>query len=110
PVATVLLSAERTAEAISAHVRRARTTTVQVLHPIGPAEAARLAELEPDVRRVQVVHVEGPEALELIGDYAPHVHAFLLDSGRPNAPTPQYGGTGLTHDWAVSADFVRASP
>jgi phosphoribosylanthranilate isomerase len=38
------------------------------------------------------------------------VHAFLLDSGRPSLPTPEYGGTGRTHDWAVSAEFVRRSP
>jgi phosphoribosylanthranilate isomerase len=54
--------------------------------------------------------VEGPEALNLISAYAPHVDAFLLDSGRPTASTPVFGGTGKTHDWRVSADFARASP
>ena len=62
------------------------------------------------VQRIQVIQVEGPEALGLIPRYAPHVQAFLLDSGRPNAPTPQYGGTGMTHDWDISAEFVRTSP
>ena len=38
------------------------------------------------------------------------MHAFLLDSGRPALPTPEYGGTGRTHDWSVSAEFVRRSP
>ena len=59
---------------------------------------------------MQVIHVEGLEALDLIPAYAPHVHAFLLDSGRPNAATPEFGGTGRPHDWAVSAAFIRASP
>lgn len=110
PISTFLLTAETTADGIATHVRRTAPSTVQVVSHIAPAEAARLAELIPGVRRVQVIHVEGADALSLISIYAPHVHAFLLDSGRPGAETPELGGTGRTHDWAVSADFVRASP
>lgn len=110
PVATFLLTSERTAEAISAHVRLTRPSAVQILPHLDPAESARLAALEPDIQRVQVIHVEGPEALELIPAYAPHVHAFLLDSGKPNAAVPHYGGTGQKHDWEISARFVATSP
>lgn len=108
PVATFLLTAETAAQAIAAHVAATRANTVQVVSHIDPAESARLAQLLPATRRVQVIHVEGPDATGLIPRYAPHVHAFLLDSGRPAAA--ELGGTGRTHDWAVSADFVRASP
>jgi len=109
PIATFLLTTEQTAEAISAQIRRTYTTAVQILQHLDPAQSARLAEIEPHVRRVQVIHVEGPAALDLIAVYTPHVHAFLLDSGRPNEATPEFGGTGRRHDWVVSADFVRAS-
>lgn len=109
PVATFLLTVERTADAIAAHVRRTHPTVVQILWGIDPAEAARLAEVEPHVRRVQVVHVESRAALEMIPIYSLYVHAFLLDSGRPNATTPELGGTGRPHDWAISAEFVEAS-
>jgi len=109
-VCTFLLTSQVTAATISAHIRATRPTTVQIVRPIDPLEAAKLAMLEPLVRRVQVVHVEGPEALHLISAYAPHVDAFLLDSGRPTASIPVLGGTGKTHDWSVSADFVSASP
>lgn len=110
PISTFLLTSETTADAIAAHVRVTRPTTVQIVNHIDPAELAELARLAPFTRRVQVVHVEGPEALKLIPAYAPHVHAFLLDSGRPNAAEPELGGTGRTHDWDVSASFRRASP
>jgi phosphoribosylanthranilate isomerase len=110
PVATFLLTSERTAGAISAQAQLTRPTAIQILPHLDPAESAQLARLEPHIRRVQVIHVEGPEALRLIPLYAPHVHAFLLDSGKPNAVTPQYGGTGRKHDWDISAGFVRASP
>lgn len=109
PVATFLLTSETTAEAVAAHVRATNPTTVQVVSHIEPAESEKLAVLAPHVRRVQVIHVEGPEALDLIPAYAPHVHAFLLDSGRPNAAIAELGGTGRAHDWAVSAAFVQAT-
>jgi phosphoribosylanthranilate isomerase len=109
PVATFLLTSETTADAISAHIRATRPTTVQIVSHIDPVESAKLAALEPVVRRVQVIHVEGPDALELIPAYSAHVNAFLLDSGRPNAAIAELGGTGRAHDWGVSAAFVRAS-
>jgi phosphoribosylanthranilate isomerase len=110
PVSTFLLTSETTADAISTHVRATDPTTVQIVCHIDPVDSARLAQLEPHVRRVQVIHVEGPDALDLIPLYAPHVHAFLLDSGRPNAPVAELGGTGRQHDWSISARFVAASP
>lgn len=110
PISTFLLTAETTAERISAHVRATNPTTVQIVSHIDPMEAARLAQLEPHVRRVQVIHIEGRDVMDLISAYALNVHAFLLDSGRPGATVPELGGTGRAHDWAISAMFVRASP
>jgi phosphoribosylanthranilate isomerase len=98
PISTFLLTSETTADAIAAHVARTAPSTVQIVSHIDPAEAARLAKLIPDTRRVQVIHVEGADALDLISAYAPHVHVFLLDSGRPGAVTPVLGGTGRAHD------------
>ncbi len=110
PVASFLLTAAETAEAIAEHVVRSGASTVQIVKHIDPAEHAKLAERLPAIRRVQVIHVESADALTLISLYAPHVHAFLLDSGRPNAAAQTLGGTGQTHDWEISAKFVTASP
>jgi phosphoribosylanthranilate isomerase len=109
PVATVLLTAETKADAISAHIRVTNPTAVQIVAHIEPEESARLARLEPHVRRIQAIHVTGDEALDFIDVYSPHIHAFLLDSGRPGEKTPVLGGTGRTHDWAVSFRFARPS-
>jgi phosphoribosylanthranilate isomerase len=87
-----------------------KPTTVQIVSHIDSDELARLAEIEPQIRQVQVIHVEGPDALTLIPVYSPFIHAFLLDSGRPNALEPELGGTRRRHDWTVSAAFVKASP
>jgi phosphoribosylanthranilate isomerase len=108
PVATFLLTSRLTAKEIAAHVGAVGTSTVQVVSHIDPAEHELLAALRPATRRVQVIHVENEDALSLIPEYAPRVHAFLLDSGRPAAA--ELGGTGRVHDWTVSAEFVRRSP
>jgi len=110
PVASFLLTSETSATAIAEHARRAGASTVQIVSHIAAEQSARLAALLPTIRRVQVVHVEDESAVDLIETYAPHVHAFLLDSGRPSLTVPELGGTGRTHDWGVSANFVRASP
>ncbi|MEM9234930.1 MAG: phosphoribosylanthranilate isomerase [Pseudomonadota bacterium] len=110
PVAPVLLTAETTAKGILHHIERVQPAVVQIVTHIEPEESAKLAALRSPVRIMQVIHVEGGEALDLIPLYAPHVHAFLLDSGRPSAEVPELGGTGRIHDWDVSAEFVRRSP
>jgi phosphoribosylanthranilate isomerase len=110
PVATFLLTSEASAAGIARHVERTHASTVQIVSRITSSEAARLAQLLPATRRVLVVHVENESVFDLIEGYTPYVHAFLLDSGRPNLAVPELGGTGRTHDWQISAEFVRRSP
>lgn len=110
PIATFLLSSETRVQAIADHVRYCGVDTVQIVSHIAPDEYPALIERIPHIRRVQVVHVEDRGALDLIETYSPYVHAFLLDSGRPSAATPELGGTGRVHNWDVSAEFVRRSP
>ena len=110
PVGTFLLTSRWTAADIADHVRYCRVNTVQVVQHIDPAESEALVSLLPDgVRRVHVLHVEGPEIVERAADYAPYVDAFLLDSGRPSLPVAELGGTGRVHDWEVSAEVVRSA-
>lgn len=61
----------------------------------------------PTTRRVQIIHVESKESIELVEQYEPYVHAFLLDSGKPEAITAELGGTGRTHDWGISKEIIR---
>lgn len=104
----VLLTASDTAGAIAADVDRAGVRAVQIVRPV-PAQVHRaLARARPGVRRIQAIHVEDTGALDLIGVYEGLVDAFLLDSGRPSAA--ELGGTGRTHDWSISAAFVRRAP
>jgi phosphoribosylanthranilate isomerase len=110
PIATFLLTAEPTVAGIARHVLYTGASTVQLVRTLDAGEVEKLPGLLPKTRLTQVVHVENSSALDLIEPYAPYVHAFLLDSGRPTLPVPEYGGTGRIHDWSVSAEFVRRSP
>ena len=108
-VSAFLLTQERTAEAIADHVIRCAVSTVQVVNHVDPLELQTLRRLMPALRIVQVIHVEGSDALDLVHHYENFVHSFLLDSGTPGAAVPILGGTGRTHDWAVSAQIVRST-
>ncbi len=107
-VTPVLLSSGETVGAIAAEVARCPVRCVQIVRHVAPEVHRALCRRLPGLRRLQVIHVEGPGALELIARYTGLADAFLLDSGRPGAQ--QLGGTGRVHDWQVSAEFVRRSP
>ncbi|MDE2082320.1 MAG: phosphoribosylanthranilate isomerase [Burkholderiales bacterium] len=97
-----LLTARTRAADIAAQHRAAGTTTLQLVDALPPAELRALRALCPGVELVQVVHVGGAAALDEALAVAPWVDAILLDSGRPTLAVKQLGGTGRTHDWAVS--------
>ena len=109
PIATFLLTARTTAADIVDHVRYCGTSTVQIVNHIDPREYQTIVAQLPATRRVQVIHVEDDSALQLVQDYSPFVHAFLLDSGRPGAAVAELGGTGRTHDWQISRRIVETT-
>lgn len=106
-VSCFLLTSETTASGVAEHLLRTGIGTVQLVQHLSLAESMSLDRVLLSTRRVQVIHMEGPQSLDLIGKYEPHVHAFLLDSGRPDAETPELGGTGRIHDWELSRKFVE---
>jgi len=106
-VVPVLLTSADTGAAIADQISQTGVRAVQIVRHVDPEVHHVLQELVPDCQRLQVIHVEGPEALALIPVYVDLVDAFLLDSGK--AGTDELGGTGRTHDWSVSAEFVTRS-
>jgi len=103
---TFLLTSGECAADIVRELAICPASAVQIVRHIDPQEYPALIEAVPKVRRVQVIHMEDESALELAAHYTPFVHAFLLDSGRTSGAAPQFGGTGNTHDWSISARFV----
>ena len=106
-VTPVLLTSSETAQDIRTDVEDAGVRAVQLVRHVAPSVHRELAITIPQVRRLQVIHVEDGSALDLIDQYAGLADAFLLDSGRPSAA--ELGGTGRVHDWDISAEFVTRS-
>lgn len=109
PIATFLLTCEVDPDTVVAHVQRTRVNTVQLVDDtVAPDVYAALRNAAPAVRIVQVIHVRDNASIDRALRAAKHVDTLLLDSGNPNAR--ELGGTGRTHDWALSAEIVQRSP
>jgi len=109
-VGSFLLTSRRSVAEIAAQVRRGRANTVQLCDRLEEGTWQELRQTLPGVAVVQVIHVTGPESFDEAVVAAPHVHALLLDSGRPDAPLKELGGTGRTHDWSLSRRIREAVP
>ncbi|MCL4245038.1 MAG: phosphoribosylanthranilate isomerase [Candidatus Dadabacteria bacterium] len=103
-------------------------TTVMVTHVTDPEEVADMAaymkvravqvhgdmdvrglrtlrSLLPGVIIIKTIHVTGDEAAFRARDYAAAADMLLLDT----AAGGKIGGTGVTHDWSLSAGIVESS-
>jgi phosphoribosylanthranilate isomerase len=78
--------------------------TVQIHDYIEPKEVKTIRENLPGVKIITGVHVEGEDAIEMAKYFEPYAHAILLDS----RTTDRLGGTGITHDWNISARLVKS--
>lgn len=107
-VAAFLLTSLTDPEALIEQWRRLPADALQLVDRVEPEGYDRLRQALPGVRLVQVVHVEGSDAVDQARSVADRVDAILLDSGRPAARVPELGGTGRVHDWSVSRRVVEA--
>ena len=102
----VLLTSRTHPEQIIQHVRSTGARAVQIVQEVPVAVRNAVRGALPGVDILQVVHIIGPESLEEARRASVASDYVLLDSGRPSATTRELGGTGHTHDWAVSARIV----
>ena len=102
-VATFLLTALQDADAIAQQHATCRTSAIQLVDFVEPAQLRRLRDALPATKLVQVIHVRVPHSLDEALAAAPLVDALLLDSGNPALAVKELGGTGRVHDWALSA-------
>ncbi len=103
-----LLTKRTRAEDIADHVASIGANAVQIVDRPEAGAYDLLRRRFPELKILQVVHVEDTRAIDEARAAAPFVDAILLDSGRPSAPSPTFGGTGDRHDWSVSRRIVEA--
>jgi phosphoribosylanthranilate isomerase len=106
-VGSFLLTSKQDALAIIAQQRRCGVNTVQLCDRVEVGAYEQLHAGMPGVSIVQVIHVMGNDAIEEAREVAPYVNGILLDSGDPSLPRKELGGTGRTHNWAISRQIVE---
>lgn len=110
PIATFLLTSHMETGNILAHAKATQTNTIQIVDHIPRSAYAGIRENLPGIKLVQVVHVLDENSISEALAYAEVADALLLDSGNPNLRVKVLGGTGQTHDWALSRKIVEQSP
>lgn len=109
-VASFLLSCATRPDDLVAEARHVAPAVLQIVDAV-PAEAyAALRRELPALRIVQALHVCDEAALAEARRLGGLVDALLLDSGAPDAPVRELGGTGRVHDWSISRRIVEAVP
>jgi len=101
-VATFLLTSAQDVEVIVDQQRRCGVNTIQLCDELTVDELVSLRRALPGVHVVQVVHVVDETAIEQAIASSEAAHALLLDSGNPQKPIKELGGTGRAHDWSIS--------
>lgn len=101
-VATFLLTCEQDVDAIVAQHRRCRTNTIQLCDRLERGTHRKLKAALPGIAIVQVIHVRDESSVDEAITVASDVDGLLLDSGNQSLGVKELGGTGRTHDWALS--------
>lgn len=86
-------------------VKESRCTTLQVQNTVEPTELDTVRDALPYVTIVKAVHVTDASAAAAAKRYEPYADALLLDT----RTREKLGGTGIPHDWNISATIVANS-
>jgi len=106
-VDTFLLTSQRDPARILRQQERTRARTLQLVDRLPPGAHQTLRAALPDVKLVQVIHVQDEASVRDALRIAPACDALLLDTGRPDAEPRELGGTGRVHDWSLSREIVK---
>ncbi len=101
-IGTFLLTSRQGVADIIEQQHFCRTNTIQICDHLTVGTYRELKDALPGISVVQVIHVTGRESVDEAARIAPHVDAILLDSGNQKLAVKELGGTGRTHDWALS--------
>lgn len=107
-VSAFLLTCKKEAAAIVAQQRRCGVNTLQLCDSVTPECLQELRHALPGIAVVQVVHVRGEASIQQAEAIASFVDGLLLDSGDPDLPVQELGGTGRTHNWQISKRIRQA--
>lgn len=85
-------------------VQQSGCTALQIQNTITPEEICMIRKSLPYLRIIKAVHVMDMSAVQTAQREAAYADAIILDTRTPD----RLGGTGLTHDWSISAKIVES--
>jgi phosphoribosylanthranilate isomerase len=106
-IETFLLTSETSAAGVIAHHQKVNSTAIQLVDDLIVGNHADIKSTLPGVKLIQVIHVIDQNSILQAIQIAPFVDALLLDSGNPSLAVKELGGTGRTHDWALSQQIIE---
>jgi len=86
-------------------VRDSRCTTLQIQDTVEPSGIPVIRDALPYLKIVKAVHVTDESAIRTAKRYEPYADALILDT----RTRERIGGTGIPHDWNISATIVANS-
>ncbi|MCI4669034.1 MAG: phosphoribosylanthranilate isomerase [Bacteroidia bacterium] len=105
-ISTFLLTSRTRAKDIIDHQKATAANTIQIVDEVTEGSHAEIRNALPGIKVVQVLHVMDETSIEDAIKLGRSVDAILLDSGNPNKAVKELGGTGRTHNWAISKEIV----
>ncbi len=105
---SVLLSSRTSAAGLVDHIRYTGAQALQIVDELSQDVLRQVREQLPELKIIQVIHVTSPKDIEKAQSIESLVDYILLDSGKQQGNPKALGGTGLTHDWSISAELVRS--
>jgi phosphoribosylanthranilate isomerase len=109
PIASFLLTSRTDSQAIIQHQKSVHSNTIQIVDSLKSGSYDDFRLKIPSIKIVQVIHVIHEKSVEEAIEISEKVDALLLDSGNPNLAVKELGGTGRTHNWALSRQIVEQS-
>ncbi|HJJ91108.1 MAG TPA: phosphoribosylanthranilate isomerase [Methanocorpusculum sp.] len=87
-------------------IETSQCKTLQIQDIVTLEDMAEIRETLPDIRIIKTVHVMDTSAIATVQYFADLVDAILLDTKTEE----RIGGTGIPHDWDISAKIVEICP
>ncbi len=86
-------------------VKDSHCTALQIQNTVEPSEIDVIRDSLPYLKIVKAIHVTDESAMKMGKLYEPYADALILDT----RTREKIGGTGIPHDWNISAKIVAIS-
>lgn len=107
-VNTFLLTSKQDVDSVIKQLKKFKINTVQIVDKLNNGCYTDIKLALPNIKIVQVLHVNNNETIDEARAIENEVDAILLDSGNDKLKVKELGGTGRIHDWSISRRIVES--